>query len=69
MARPRGAIWPPRREAVLNVSPVAAALHASDTPGFTDYLLLPANWWLIGAASFAFLALLGVRTWQLCRPD
>src|SRR5260370_4260949 len=54
-------------EAVLTVSPVAAALHASDTPGFTDYLLLPANWWLIGAASLALLALLGVRTWQLCR--
>lgn len=56
-------------ETVLTISPVAAALHAADTPGFTDYLLLPANWWLIGAASLALLALLAVRTWQLCRPD
>jgi ABC-type transport system involved in multi-copper enzyme maturation permease subunit len=56
-------------ETVLTYSPVAAALHAADTPGFTDYLLLPANWWLIGAACIALFVLLVVRTWQLCRPD
>jgi len=56
-------------ETILTVSPVAAALHASDTPGFTDYALLPANWWLIAAACLALLTLLVVRTWQLSRPD
>jgi hypothetical protein len=56
-------------ETILTVSPVAAALHASDTPGFTDYALLPANWWLIAAACLALLTLLIVRTWQLSRPD
>jgi ABC-type transport system involved in multi-copper enzyme maturation permease subunit len=56
-------------ETILTVSPVAAALHASDTPGFTDYALLPANWWLITAACLALLTLLVVRTWQLSRPD
>ncbi len=55
--------------AMLIVSPVAAALHASDTPGFTEYELLPGNWWLIGTVSLALLALLIVRTRQLYRPD
>src|SRR5258707_2968934 len=32
-------------EAVLTIDPVAAALQASETPGFTGYELLPANWW------------------------
>jgi ABC-type transport system involved in multi-copper enzyme maturation permease subunit len=56
-------------QAVLTVSPVAAALQASETPGFTAYELVPANWWLVGAACLALLALLTVRTWQLCRPE
>jgi ABC-type transport system involved in multi-copper enzyme maturation permease subunit len=56
-------------EAVLTVNPVAAALQASDTPGFSQYELLPANWWFIGAACVALLVFLGVRTWQLCRPE
>jgi ABC-type transport system involved in multi-copper enzyme maturation permease subunit len=55
--------------AVLLVNPVAAALQASETPGFTDYELLPANWWIIGAACVALLAFLTVRTWQLFRMD
>jgi hypothetical protein len=56
-------------EAVLTVNPVAAALHAAETPGFTAYELLPANWWLIGAVSLALLASLVVRTWRLYRPE
>jgi ABC-type transport system involved in multi-copper enzyme maturation permease subunit len=56
-------------ETALTYSPVAAALNAADFPGFTQYTLLPANWWLIGWASLALLALLTIRTWQLCRPD
>lgn len=55
-------------EAALSVNPVAAALHAARTPGFTRYDLLPANWWFLGSASLALLALLYVRTWQLTRP-
>ena len=56
-------------EAALAVSPVAAALRAADMPGFADYDLLPANWWLIGTASLAVLVVLVVRTRQLCRPE
>jgi ABC-type transport system involved in multi-copper enzyme maturation permease subunit len=56
-------------ENVLSVSPVAAALQASATPGFTPYELLPTNWWVIGSACVALLGLLVVRTWLLCRPE
>jgi ABC-type transport system involved in multi-copper enzyme maturation permease subunit len=56
-------------QAVLTVDPVAAALQASETPGFALYDLLPANWWVIGSACVALLIFLGVRTWQLCRPE
>jgi ABC-type transport system involved in multi-copper enzyme maturation permease subunit len=55
--------------AALTIDPVAAALQASDTPGFTQYNLLPANWWIIGTACVALVLFLGVRTWQLCRPE
>jgi hypothetical protein len=56
-------------ETALALSPVAAAMHAADFPGFTDYDLLPANWWLLGAASVAAVVLLTVRTALLYRPE
>jgi hypothetical protein len=56
-------------EAVLAVDPVAAALQAAATPGFAEYALLPANWWITGGVCVALLMLLTVRTWQLCRPE
>jgi ABC-type transport system involved in multi-copper enzyme maturation permease subunit len=56
-------------ETVLTVSPVAAALQASATPGFIAYELLPMNWWIMAAACVALLGVLLVRTWQLCRPE
>jgi ABC-type transport system involved in multi-copper enzyme maturation permease subunit len=55
-------------EAALTVSPVAAALSASRTPGFTRFDLLPANWWFLGGACLALSAFLYARTWQLTRP-
>jgi ABC-type transport system involved in multi-copper enzyme maturation permease subunit len=66
----RGAPFGPAAvTAALSVNPVAAALQASDTPGFAQYELLPANWWIVGSACVALLVFLGVRTWQLCRPE
>ena len=56
-------------EAVLLVNPVAAALQASEMPGFKDYELLPLNWWIVGSACVALLVFLVVRTWRLCRPE
>jgi ABC-type transport system involved in multi-copper enzyme maturation permease subunit len=55
-------------EAALTVDPVAAALNASGTPGFTGYDLLPANWWFLGAACLVLLSFLFFRTWQLTQP-
>jgi ABC-type transport system involved in multi-copper enzyme maturation permease subunit len=56
-------------ETVLTISPVAAALHASETPGFSAYEILPANWYLMGGVSLALLALLVLRVRRLYRPD
>ena len=56
-------------QAVLTVNPVAAALQASEAPGFTRYELLPANWWVVGSACVALLLFLCLRVWQLCRPS
>jgi ABC-type transport system involved in multi-copper enzyme maturation permease subunit len=56
-------------QTVLTVDPVAAALSACETPGFTQYDLLPANWWVTASACAALLIFLVVRLWQLCRPE
>ena len=56
-------------EAVLTVSPVAAALPASETPGFASYQLLPANWWFVGSVAVVLVVLLWVRTRRLYRPE
>lgn len=56
-------------ETALIINPVAAALRASDTPGFTAYQLLPMNWWLIGSVSVVLFVILIVRTRQLYRPE
>jgi ABC-type transport system involved in multi-copper enzyme maturation permease subunit len=55
--------------AALSINPVAAALQASETPGFARYELLPTTWWVTGSACLALLAFLALRTWQLCRPE
>lgn len=56
-------------QAALTISPVAGALNASDTPGFTQYALLPANWWFIGITAVVLLVFLTARTWKLYRPE
>ena len=56
-------------QAVLTIDPVAAALQASETRGFNEYDLIPANWWFIGSSCLALLVILRVRVWQLSRPE
>jgi ABC-type transport system involved in multi-copper enzyme maturation permease subunit len=56
-------------QAALTIDPVAAALAAADTPGFGDYQLVPANWWVIGSACVALIIVLLLRTRQLYRPE
>ena len=56
-------------ENALSISPIAAALSASETPGFASYQLLPFNWWFIGSLAVFLIVLLWVRTRQLYRPE
>jgi ABC-type transport system involved in multi-copper enzyme maturation permease subunit len=56
-------------QAALAIDPVAAALQASETPGFASYELLPLNWWIIGSACVSLVLFLALRTWQLYRPE
>jgi ABC-type transport system involved in multi-copper enzyme maturation permease subunit len=55
--------------AALLINPVAATLQAAETPGFTQYELLPLNWWICGAACVVLLVFLHVRVWQLVLPE
>ncbi len=55
-------------EAVLRYNPLAAALGVIDSPGFTDYDLVPFNWnfMLLGSAVLGLALVL--QTWRLTRP-
>jgi ABC-type transport system involved in multi-copper enzyme maturation permease subunit len=55
-------------EAVLTIDPLAAALNASNNPGFAQYRLLPANWWFLATACLVLLIFLFLRTRQLTQP-
>jgi ABC-type transport system involved in multi-copper enzyme maturation permease subunit len=56
-------------ENVLKVNPLATALAAIDAPGFQQYELLPANWYIMGIASAVAFLVLSVQTWRLTRPQ
>src|SRR5262249_13388224 len=56
-------------ETVLLINPVAAALQAADMPGFSQYELLPRNWWIIGSTCVVLLIVLSLRTWRLFARD
>ncbi|MBX3444779.1 MAG: ABC transporter permease [Planctomyces sp.] len=55
-------------EAALTINPIAAALNVIRLPGFRDYALLPAHWWLVGVASAVSLLLLLWQTRRLSQP-
>jgi len=56
-------------EAILTLNPLAAALSVMGTSGFTQYQLIPSNWWVIGSLSVCLSLILCVRTWKLTLPD
>ncbi|MGE3316409.1 MAG: ABC transporter permease [Planctomycetaceae bacterium] len=56
-------------EKVLSLNPMAAALQVIELPGFAEYRLVPANWWIIGFASLVCLVVLCARVWKLTRPQ
>lgn len=56
-------------EGVLRLNPLAAALNLLGTRGFTEYHLLPANWWYLAGGSALALAVLVFQTRRLMRPQ
>jgi ABC-type transport system involved in multi-copper enzyme maturation permease subunit len=56
-------------QAALVTNPLAAALSVIEMPGFTQYNLVPGNWWFLGYASAVCLIVLVVQTWRLTRPS
>jgi ABC-type transport system involved in multi-copper enzyme maturation permease subunit len=55
--------------AALLMNPMAAALSVIETPGFANYDLVPANWWIMGGCSLILLVVLVLRTRVLLRPN
>lgn len=55
-------------QASLLATPMGAALSVIETPGFAQYELLPASWWICGTASAALFLVLVVQTWRLVTP-
>ena len=51
----------------LLATPMGAALSVMETPGFTQYDLLPASWWITGIASLVMVLILAVQTWRLMK--
>jgi ABC-type transport system involved in multi-copper enzyme maturation permease subunit len=54
---------------VLTTNPIAPALTVIQTPGFTEYSLIPANWWFVTFASALSATIVLVRTHRLTRPQ
>jgi ABC-type transport system involved in multi-copper enzyme maturation permease subunit len=55
-------------ESVMRLNPLAAALFLIQAPGFTQYQVLPYNWWFTGGASVVCLMVLFAQVWRLTRP-
>ena len=55
-------------EAILLINPMGAALSAMEAPGFTQYALMPAAWYVAGFVSVGLLLSLAAQVWRLNRP-
>ena len=55
-------------QTALLVNPVGAALSVIETPGFQDYSLQPAVWWVAGTVSALMFLVFGFQVWRLSRP-
>jgi ABC-type transport system involved in multi-copper enzyme maturation permease subunit len=53
----------------LSVNPLAAALSINRSPGFSNYNLVPINWWIMGGGSLLCFLLLSFQTRRLSRPE
>jgi ABC-type transport system involved in multi-copper enzyme maturation permease subunit len=52
----------------LTINPIAAALSTIGTPGFADYMLIPANWWFLGGGTCVCALVVLIQTRRLSRP-
>jgi ABC-type transport system involved in multi-copper enzyme maturation permease subunit len=55
-------------QAALLMNPTGAALSVIETPGFENYDLLPAAWWIAGGVSMLMFLIFGLQVWRLSRP-
>jgi hypothetical protein len=39
-----------------------------EVPGFRQYHLVPACWWIVGGATLVCMIVLRVQVWRLTRP-
>ncbi|MCA9127615.1 MAG: ABC transporter permease [Planctomycetales bacterium] len=56
-------------ERILMFNPAAAALSEMKTPGFEQYSLTPASWWVGCSICLLSIAILSLRVWRMTRPD
>lgn len=56
-------------ERALLINPVAAALSVIRLQGFTDYNLIPGNWWFLGITSAICAVILLAQTHRISRPQ
>jgi ABC-type transport system involved in multi-copper enzyme maturation permease subunit len=56
-------------ERALVINPVAAALSVIRLQGFTDYNLIPGNWWFLGFTSAICAIILLAQTHRISRPQ
>ena len=54
-------------ETALLANPIPAALRMMETPGFSQFDLIPATFWVAGIVSTIMFSILGMRVWQLTR--
>jgi ABC-type transport system involved in multi-copper enzyme maturation permease subunit len=54
-------------QTALMTNPVGAALSVISAPGFEQYDLLPASWWIAAVLSTLMFAVLGIQVWRLTR--
>jgi ABC-type transport system involved in multi-copper enzyme maturation permease subunit len=56
-------------ERILVFNPVAVALSEMEAPGFAQYNLAPAGWYVSAGISLLGLAVMAFRTWRMMKPD
>jgi ABC-type transport system involved in multi-copper enzyme maturation permease subunit len=56
-------------EQFLTLSPIAAALSLIEAPGFENYRLIPAAWWVVVGGILVSITLILWKTHQLTKPE